>query len=373
VDAKKKELVGEFKNSGSQWRPSGEPVHVLTHDFPDKELGKAVPYGIYDVAANTGWVNVGTDHDTAAFAVESIRRWWNAVGRTAYPQARRLLISADAGGSNGYRTRAWKAELARLSAETNLTVTVCHLPPGTSKWNKIEHRLFSHITMNWRGRPLTSHEVIVQSIAATTTRTGLRVDAQLDTGLYPTGVKVSNADMGALPISRHRFHGDWNYTLHPTADAAASAQTAVHQDAGPAGTMSQLTGLSATELDELIASLTELRQAHWQARVDNCPTEEHLPRPGRPLRFPFPDRVVATLLHLRLDLNTRDLAQLYAISLATVRRVLRETRPLLEEHGHIVTPPPTSPLLPVHMPRYEPAPTPQNSDSAALFGYAVSR
>ncbi|MFJ7281091.1 ISAzo13 family transposase [Kitasatospora sp. NPDC098663] len=363
VDAKKKELVGEFKNSGSQWRPIGEPVRVLTHDFPDKELGKAVPYGIYDVAANTGWVNVGTDHDTAAFAVESIRRWWNAVGRACYPRARRLLISADAGGSNGYRTRAWKAELARLAAETGLAVTVCHLPPGTSKWNKIEHRLFSHITMNWRGRPLTSHEVIVQSIAATTTRTGLRVDAQLDTGLYPIGVTVSDADMAALPISRHHFHGDWNYTLHPTAHAAAAAtaQAAVRENPGPAATMSDLTGMTTVELDELIAGLADLRQTHWQARVDNCSPNDHLPRSGRPLRFLFPDRVVATLLHLRLDLATRDLAQLYGTSLATIRRVLRETRPLLEEHGHVVTPPTTSPLLPVHMPRYEPAATPQSN------------
>lgn len=361
VDAKKKELVGEFKNSGSQWRPTGEPVHVLTHDFPDKELGKAVPYGIYDVAANTGWVNVGTDHDTATFAVESIRRWWQAVGQAAYPQARRLLISADAGGSNGYRTRAWKAQLARLAAETDLAITVCHLPPGTSKWNKIEHRLFSHITMNWRGRPLTSHEVIVQSIAATTTRTGLRVDAQLDTGLYPTGVTVSDADMTALPIDRHRFHGDWNYTLHPTTHAAASAHAAAHEDPDPAATMPQLTGLTAAELDELIASLADLRQVHWQARVDNCSASDHLPRPGRPLRFLFPDRVVATLLHLRLDPPTRDLAQLYGTSPDTIRRVLRETRPLLEEHGHVVTPPTTSPLLPVHMPRYEPATTPQSN------------
>ena len=315
------------------------------------------------LAANAGWVNVGTDHDTAAFAVESIRRWWNAAGRTAYPRARRLLISADAGGSNGYRTRAWKNELARLAAETNLTVTVCHLPPGTSKWNKIEHRLFSHITMNWFGRPLTSHEVIVQSIAATTTRTGLRVDAQLDTGIYPIGVTVSDADMAALPISRHHFHGDWNYTLHPTTHAAAAARahTAARDHSGPAATTSELTGLTATELDELIAALTNLRQTHWQARVDNRSANEHLPRPGRPSKFLFPDRVVATLLHLRLDLTTRDLAQLYGTSPATIRSVLRDTRPLLEEHGHAVTPPTSTPHLPSHMPRYEPAATPQDN------------
>jgi len=210
VDAKKKELVGGFKNSGREWRPKGEPAQVSTHDFPDRELGKAIPYGVYDLAANAGWVNVGTDHDTAAFAVESIRRWWKAAGRGDYPRARRLLITADAGGSNGYRARAWKTELAALAAETGLEITVCHLPPGTSKWNKIEHRLFSHITMNWRGRPLTSHEVIVNSIAATTTRTGLTVRAELDPGSYPTGTEISDAQMAAVPLARHRFHGDWN-------------------------------------------------------------------------------------------------------------------------------------------------------------------
>ena len=219
VDTKKKELVGEYKNAGREWRPTGDPVQVNDHDFPDKELGKAIPYGIYDLAANTGWVNVGTDHDTAAFAVESLRRWWNGQGRLDYPHAHRLLVTADAGGSNGYRTRAWKAELAQLAVETGLQITVCHFPPGTSKWNKVEHRLFSHITMNWRGRPLTSHEVIVQSIAATTTRTGLRVHAALDTDTYETGVRIGNGQMKALPLHRHDWHGDWNYTLRPEAYA----------------------------------------------------------------------------------------------------------------------------------------------------------
>jgi hypothetical protein len=215
VDTKKKELVGEFKNAGREWRPKGEPAATRTHDFPGDGVGKAVPYGIYDLAANAGWVSVGTDHDTAAFAVESIRRWWTAAGASDYPLARRLLITADAGGSNGYRTRAWKAELAALAAETGLEITCCHFPPGTSKWNKVEHRLFSHITMNWRGRPLTSHEVIVQTIAATTTRTGLRVRAELDDSPYDTGVKISDRQMNALPLTRHDWHGDWNYTLPP--------------------------------------------------------------------------------------------------------------------------------------------------------------
>lgn len=219
VDAKKKELVGQYKNNGAEWRPTGEPEQVKVHDFIDKELGKANPYGVYDVATNTGWVSVGTDHDTAAFAVNTIRSWWNTAGKTAHPQAKRLLITADGGGSNGYRTRLWKTELAALAAETALEITVCHLPPGTSKWNKVEHKLFSHISMNWRGRPLSSHEVIVNSIAATTTKTGLTVRAELDTEQYPTGVKIPDAEMTSLEtsgtLSRHEWHPEWNYTLKP--------------------------------------------------------------------------------------------------------------------------------------------------------------
>jgi hypothetical protein len=189
---------------------------VNVHDFADKELGKAVPYGVYDVTANTGWVNVGTDADTGAFAVESIRRWWNTVGAPAYPSARRLLITADSGGSNGSRLRLWKTELATFAAEAGLTITVLHLPPGTSKWNRIEHRLFSHISMNWRGRPLESHEVIIETIAATTTKTGLTVRAVLDTSTYPKGIKISDKEMKefeAAHLDRHEFHGDWNYTI----------------------------------------------------------------------------------------------------------------------------------------------------------------
>ena len=219
VDTKKKELVGSYKNNGREWHHEGEPEQVKVHDFIDRELGKANPYGVYDVGSNTGWVSVGTDHDTAAFAVNTIRSWWRDAGKMLHPDATRLLISADGGGSNGYRTRLWKTELAALAAETGLTITVCHLPPGTSKWNKIEHRLFSHISMNWRGRPLTSHEVIVETIAATTTSTGLTVHAQLDETTYPTGVKIPDKDMKALEakgiLDRHPFHGEWNYTFHP--------------------------------------------------------------------------------------------------------------------------------------------------------------
>jgi hypothetical protein len=215
VDTKKKELVGDYKNGGREWMPQGRPERVQVHDFPDPKVGKAIPYGIYDLAADTGWVSVGQDHDTSAFAVATVRRWWSSVGKAAYPQADRLLICADGGGSNGYRVRAWKTELAALATETGLAITVCHLPPGTSKWNKIEHRLFSHISMNWRGRPLTSHEVVVDLIGATTTRTGLQVHAELDQGTYETKVKIGDEQMAAIALDRHDFHGEWNYTLHP--------------------------------------------------------------------------------------------------------------------------------------------------------------
>jgi len=221
VDTKKKELVGNYKNGGQEWRPAGAPERVKVHDFIDPALGKANPYGVYDLSTDTGWVSVGTDHDTSAFAVNTIRTWWTTTGQGAYPDATALLITADGGGSNGYRTRAWKAELAALADQTGLMITVCHLPPGTSKWNKIEHRLFSHISMNWRGRPLTSHEVIVNTIAATRTRSGLSVHAELDTALYPTGVKIPDHQMKALEdggtLHRHDWHGDWNYTLNPRA------------------------------------------------------------------------------------------------------------------------------------------------------------
>jgi transposase len=216
VDAKKKELVGAFKNGGREYQPTGQPEQVNVHDFPDCELGKAIPYGIYDVSANAGWVTVGTDHDTAAFAVATLRGWWDTVGRSRYPNADRLLICADGGGSNGSRVRAWKVELAAFAAETGLHVTVCHLPPGTSKWNKIEHRLFSQITMNWRGRPLKTHQIIVDLISSTRTATGLTVHCTLDTGEYPTGITYSDKDVAALPLKRHDFHGEWNYTLLPS-------------------------------------------------------------------------------------------------------------------------------------------------------------
>ncbi len=215
VDTKKKELVGPFKNGGRELRPKGDPEPVLMHDFVIDELGRASPYGVYDIAANEAWVSVGTDHDTAAFAVESIRRWWRTMGQELYPGATRLLVTADAGGSNGYRVRLWKLELQKLADETGLEIAVCHFPPGTSKWNKIEHRLFSAISQNWRGKPLVSHEVIVKLIAATTTRTGLRVRSELDDNPYPAGVTVGDAEMETLYLRPDAFHGEWNYVLLP--------------------------------------------------------------------------------------------------------------------------------------------------------------
>jgi transposase len=220
VDTKKKEVVGNLANKGREWQPERKPARVDVHDFPDPEVGKAIPYGVYDVGANQGFVSVGDDADTAAFAVATIRRWWDDVGRRAYPAATRLLITADAGGSNGYRNRLWKLELGRLAADTGLSITVCHFPPGTSKWNKIEHRLFSAISTNWRGRPLTSHQVVVNLIANTTTRSGLKVRAQLDQGYYPTGTKVTDKELAAVPIEKHSFQGDWNYTIAPRITAA---------------------------------------------------------------------------------------------------------------------------------------------------------
>ena len=215
VDAKKKELVGDFKNAGREWRPKGMPRRVRVHDFMIKEKGKASPYGVYDLARNEGWVSVGIDHDTAAFAVQSIRRWWRKMGRPVYPKARSLLVTADAGGSNGARTRLWKWELQRLADQTGLSVSVCHFPPGTSKWNKIEHRLFSFISRNWRGRPLESLAIIVNLIGSTRTSHGLRVRCEIDPSRYPKGQKITDAQMESLNLKRDQFHGDWNYTIHP--------------------------------------------------------------------------------------------------------------------------------------------------------------
>jgi hypothetical protein len=215
VDAKKKELVGDFKNPGREWHRRGHPEEVRAKDFPDKQLGKVIPEGVYDLAHNAGWVSVGIDHDTADFAAESIRRWWQEMGQPLYPRAKKLLLTADAGGSNGYRSRLWKVALQRLADDLGLRISVCHFPPGTSKWNKIEHRLFCHITKNWRGKPLSSRAVVVNLIGNTKTRTGLQIQAELDTNTYPTGIEVSDEELAAVHIVRDVFHGEWNYTIAP--------------------------------------------------------------------------------------------------------------------------------------------------------------
>ena len=216
VDTKKKELVGDFKNGGREWRPKGDPEQVRVYDFVDKALGKANPYGVYDTTANVGWVSVGVDHDTAEFAVETLRRWWEKMGRSRYPAAKELLVTADGGGSNGSRVRLWKVALQRLADQTGMSISVCHFPPGTSKWNKIEHRMFSHISMNWRGKPLFSHEVVVNLIASTTTRAGLKIEAEIDSNTYLKGIQVTDEELEKIRIQRADFHGEWNYTILPT-------------------------------------------------------------------------------------------------------------------------------------------------------------
>jgi hypothetical protein len=346
VDAKKKELIGPFKNAGSTWRPTGDPVTVRTHDFMDAELGKVTPYGIYDIAANTGWVNVGTDHDTAAFAVESIRRWWNAVGASTYPAARRLLITADAGGSNGYRTRAWKSELSALAEETGLAITVAHFPPGTSKFNKIEHRLFCHITMNWRGVPLTSHEVIVNSIAATTTRTGLSVVAELDPGIYPEGVRIGDKQMAALPLDRYSWHGDWNYTLRP--DGFTRIDDAPDPFDAPSPDLAWLahpaiTGMPNANFTDLVGRLLNLHhgqredQLH-QRRGGRQRIKGEGAATGRRPVLTLPDRLLATMLHYRLALPQTAIAALFGVTAFTINRRLRDLRQLLEQDGTTLQP-----------------------------------
>jgi Rhodopirellula transposase DDE domain len=344
VDTKKKENVGEFKNGGREWRPKSEPAGVRTHDFPDEQLGKAIPYGVYDLAADAGWVSVGTDHDTAAFAVESIRRWWDAVGRAAYPGARRLLITADAGGSNGYRTRAWKAELAAFALQAGLEVTVCHFPPGTSKWNRIEHRLFSHITMNWRGRPLTSHEVIVNTIAATTTRTGPTVRAGLDPGRYDTGIKVSDEQMAGLPLDRHDWHGDWNYTLRPESPhppgspAAPAARPARRDSAGWAHPA--LTGISRGDWTQLTSALVIPYQAHREAglHIARGGPASRKPAGGYPAALTLPEMILATTMRARFRLPLRVAAELFGVAIGTIAKAERQIRPLLDQRRHVIQP-----------------------------------
>jgi hypothetical protein len=346
VDAKKKEQLGQLPNPGRIWRPRGSPVQVEDHSFYFTGPGTkvAIPFGIYDLARDAGWVNVGVDHDTCTFAVASIRRWWAARGRIDYPQAGRLLITADCGGSNSYRYRVWKAELAAFAAETGLAVTVCHFPPGTSKWNKIEHRLFSHITMNWRGRPLTSHQVVVNSIAATHTRAGLRVAAELDTASYPVGNSISRDQLAALPICPHAQRGTWNYTIEPT--SAPGADRPEPGDCELARTQAlamladpRLTGMATGELGTLARRLAPLQAAQAeqrkyhqrggprrQAKADHC----------RPL-LPDAGRVLITVIYLRQVCSQKVLAELLQINPTSIGQAISQTRKLLNEQQITIT------------------------------------
>jgi transposase len=345
VDTKKKEQLGQLPAVGREWRPKGEPVRVEDHSFftagPDVPV--AVPYGVYDLSTDSGWVNVGIDHDTSAFAVASIRRWWQARGARDYPNARRLLITADAGGSNSYRYRLWKAELAALAAETGMTITVCHFPPGTSKWNKIEHRLFSQITMNWRGRPLTSHEVVVATITATRTRTGLQVHAELDTGNYPLGIAVSGEQLRALPIQAHPLHGAWNYTIAPSGGSVPPISTDERaRDRAAAVELladQRLTGMSRDELAALAAELAPAQEAQAaQRRFEQRggPRRRAPGAGGRGLLSPA-DRVLITVVYLRQTCSQNVLSDLLGINANSIGQAVAETRQILSEHGRVIS------------------------------------
>jgi transposase len=334
VDAKKKEEVGEYAQAGREWRPKGDPVRARDHSFPDEQAGHAIPYGVYDVGANTGFVNVGTDHNTAAFAVESVRRWWQLAGKGAYPHAGRLLITCDAGGNNGWKNRAWKTGLADLARETGLQITCCHFPPGTSKWNKIEHRLFSQITLAWRGRPLTSHDVIINTIAAVTTSTGLTVTAVMDGNPYPTGIQVSDEQMQDVEdraLTRHGFHGEWNYTLLPAlrpapeprpepAPPPAAAARAALAPVVSALASPELTGLSRQDLAALAASLELPCAAAREQRL-------HLERghsrrartgPAAPFRYTLETQLLAAICHHRLGMPYPHIAALLGAHHSTI-------------------------------------------------------
>jgi transposase len=346
VDAKKKEQLGQLPAAGREWRPKGDPVQVEDHSFftagPDVPL--AVPYGVYDLTADAGWVTVGVDHDTSAFAVASIRRWWQARGSADYPGARRLLITADAGGSNSYRYRLWKAELAVLAAETDLQITVCHFPPGTSKWNKIEHRLFSQITMNWRGRPLTSHEVVVATIASTRTRTGLRVHAELDTGDYPLGLAVTRQQLAGLPIEAHAQHGQWNYTIAPTGGQVAPVDTHERTRARTAALHvladERLSGMSHDELTALAQALAPAQDAQAAQRrfEQRGGQRRRAPGAGSTSLLSGADRVLITIIYLRQICSQNVLSELLGINTNTIGQAIAETRQLLAEHHRTILP-----------------------------------
>ncbi|WP_409467190.1 ISAzo13 family transposase [Streptomyces sp. HC307] len=330
VDTKKKELIGPFARPGREWAPPGAPVKVLDHDFPSHATGTAIPYGIYDLGRNTGFVVVGTDHDTAAFAASCLRRWWREEGRAAYPHAKRLLITADGGGSNSSRAKAWKANLAVLATETGLEISVRHLPPGTSKWNRVEHRLFSFISLNWRAHPLTSYETALNLISATTTRTGLSVTARLDTGSYPTGIEISEQHAAALTIRPDTFHGEWNYTippqpglpdvpLHPP--GRRSHPRHAHTFGATLATHPLLTGLERTDLDRLTISVRE--------RLDALPPKQ---RP-RHRKLTTENIIWAAVLDQR-GLSRSLTAYLFRIGENQMRALIKQVRPFLEDYGY---------------------------------------
>jgi hypothetical protein len=336
IDAKKKEMVGNFANPGRTWHPAGAPVKVRDHDFLDPALGVAIPFGVYDIAANTGWVNVGVDHGTAAFAVESVRRWWIQAGRHRYPDSRRLLLTCDAGGSNAANSRLFKAEVAALARETGLEITVAHFPPGTSRWNKIEHRLFSAITHNWRGQPLTSLQVVLDTIAATTTTTGLKVHAELDTSAYPTGLFIDDDTFRALPIDRHDWHGDWNYTLRPepvTADtytAAAARPEPAKRSPRPGTSWLRhpvITGMTEPAFDRLP---TDLRPQHATGY-------RHRPRGSR-TKLSTDEQLLITILDRHHRLPQTDIGTLFGVSRETVSKTASTTADRLTQRGHTLAP-----------------------------------
>lgn len=368
IDAKKKEQIGPYAVAGREWHPGGQPTAVCDHSFPNADLGKVIPFGIYDLTANTGWVNVGCDHNTAAFAVASLRQWWTARGRHDYPTATRLLITADAGGANDTRSRTFKAELAAFALDIGIPVSVCHFPPGTSKWNAIEHRLFSHITMNWRGRPLENHEVVVNTIRATTTETGLRVHAELDTTSYPTGRVVDDAHFHALPITRHTWHGEWNYTLRPEPlmptpppprpPQAPTASTPTASTPPPPNLVDHtqlthpilahpaLTGLDTTAWRQLQDRYLPLLQDRHDTRLrqlrerrTSTSTSPAVRRNGRRPTHTHTDDLLATVLRYRFGLSYHTLAELFGVKPATANTMVHRVRQLFLETGYPITEP----------------------------------
>jgi Rhodopirellula transposase DDE domain len=351
VDSKKKEQVGNYGQDGREWRPAGDPAVVRSHDFPEKDQRHAVPYGVYDEGANAGFVNVGTDGNTAALAVESVRRWWQLIGKDAYPGASRLLVTCDAGGSNGYRNRAWKAGLAELAAQTGLDITACHFPPGTSKWNKIEHRLFCQITLAWRGRPLTSYDVIVSTIGAVTTSTGLAVTAVLDENRYPAGLEVTDQEMRAIEdtcLTRHDWHGEWNYTLHAGArPAPAAAPEPAPEPAwrpDPAALdHPAVTGLPPGGGAALAAGLADAHHARAEARLHRKrgkdrtqPAKARWDHPRRKLTYP--DLVLAEIIRQRFSLPATRIAELYGCHHATLSQRLQAVRQALAATATVIPP-----------------------------------